>query len=44
MSRGRLRFAKNAASNVVNGSVGAIVSIVLPHFFVHDLSSTEFAL
>jgi O-antigen/teichoic acid export membrane protein len=44
MNRDHLRFAKNAASNVVNGSVAAIVSIILPHFFVHDLSPTEFTL
>src|ERR1700727_2814290 len=44
MNRDHLRFAKNAASNVVNGSVAAVVSIILPHFFVHALSPAAFQL
>jgi O-antigen/teichoic acid export membrane protein len=42
--RERLTFAKNAASNVVNGMVGAVVLIVVPHFFVHDFSPAQFSL
>ncbi len=40
----RLKFAKNAAANVVNGLVAAILSIVLPHFFVHDFTRPVFSL
>jgi O-antigen/teichoic acid export membrane protein len=41
---GKLRFAKNALSNVVSGLVAAILSIVLPHFFVRDFSHPVFSL
>jgi O-antigen/teichoic acid export membrane protein len=44
MTSGRLRFVKNAASNVVNGVSSAIFAIVLPYFFVRYFSRAEFSL
>lgn len=44
MTSGRLRFVKNAASNVVNGVSSAVFAIVLPYFFVRYFSRAEFSL
>jgi O-antigen/teichoic acid export membrane protein len=39
----KLRFIKNSLSNVMSGLIGAVLTLVLPHFFVHDFSPAVFA-
>jgi O-antigen/teichoic acid export membrane protein len=39
-----LRFVKNGLSNVVNGVSAAMLTLVLPHFFVHDFTVPVFRL